>query len=95
MFTGVTQVLAKVVRPGMKPVWTLTLRTHEVNGGVGIEIKNVLLSMSFEGALMSPIFCDGLTVIRSLWKLKADPDLYVLQNFGSQAIWIPEVGIRT
>lgn len=57
------------IEPGLLSP-TRILRIHAPNGGLGTEVKKLLLSMNFVEELTSPMFSDGLINIRSKWKLK-------------------------
>lgn len=85
----------KVEEPGMKPVWMLTLRILDPNGGVGIETKRLLSLMNFEEVLTFPTFYGGLTAIRSLWRGKEVRLPSSLPEYGSLLTLIPDHGIQT
>lgn len=79
--SGVPPALVNLAEPGMKPDWTLTLRTLEPSSGVDIRyiltyvrVNNVLSLTNFEAELISLIFYDGLTGIRFVWKSKVPLD---------------------
>lgn len=69
-FSGVELALESREEPGMKRVWTLTLRIRTPNFGMVTDLIDMLLSMNLEEASQSAICFDGWTDIRSSWKSK-------------------------
>lgn len=69
-YFGVELGLGSRVGHGKKQESRLTLRTRKRNSGAVIKVIVTLLWMNFEEESVSPIYLDGSTATRSLWRLK-------------------------
>jgi len=76
----------KVVAHGLKPEWKLIVKTQEQNSGVVTVLKNMLLSTNFVEVSTLLTSSAGLIVIQSVWRSKAQVDLFVQQRYGSPVI---------
>lgn len=86
--------LESLNEPGKKLVQVLTLKIHERNGGTGIKVRKMLLSMSFAELSMSHIYLDGLTVTQCVWKEKDLQWPCERLPFGLHPILHPLAGIQ-
>jgi len=68
--SGAEAKLASLDVLGKKPVWTLTLNAQEVNFGMVIKARKMLLLMNFEEVLTCHTSYDGVTGILAEWRLK-------------------------
>jgi len=84
--------LENLVVHGTKQRYLLTLKIQDPNSGMGIVIKDMLLSMSFEEVSIFPICLDGWIDIQSGWRSKAQACPCVLKSFGSRAMFIQQNG---
>lgn len=56
---GAEVELVSQERPGKEPVWRVILKTQEQSSGVGIQVKQMLLSMNLEEASIYPTCLGG------------------------------------
>lgn len=92
-YTGGQLELEKLTKLGKKGALKLTLKIPTPSGGTDIAVKKMLSLMNFEEELISVIYLDGSTDIRSSWSVKAEPCPLTLPTSGSQVMSIPEAGI--
>lgn len=92
---GATLVLERLEEPGKKQEWKLSLKTPTLNGGTVTETRNTLLSMNLKEKLHSVTFPDGLIVIRTIWRLKEEPQPTSSVESGSPRMWIRDCGTPT
>ena len=89
----VQQEPVRVVELGTRQEWMLIVRIPEVNFGVAIRVRRMLLSTNFEEVSMLPTYCDGLTVTLYEWRLKGHPYHLLPPGFGSHQILNLATGI--
>lgn len=82
LFTGVVLGPVSHGERGKNAAWMLTLKIPGQSGGTDIVVNRTLSSMNFGVLLTYPIYYDGSTDILSVWKSKAEPDLYLPLSFG-------------
>jgi len=93
MFFTEQLVQESLVGPGKKPLLVLTAKTHAPNGGTDIVVRRMLSSMSSEELSTSPTFCDGSTVIRSVWSARDQRSPWPHVPSGLLRTWLQETGI--
>lgn len=85
-------ILILVSEPGMKQVFTLTVKIRDPSGGMDTAIRSMLLSMNFVARSISPIYYDGWTGTRSVWSTKGDHAHFSRSQSGSLAIYRQIIG---
>jgi hypothetical protein len=90
---GAQQEQVRVVELGTRQEWMLIVRIPEVNFGVAIRVRRMLLSTNFEEVSMLPTYCDGLTVTLYEWRSKGHPYHLLPPGYGSHQILNLATGI--
>lgn len=93
MFITEEPELAKAGEHGTKPVWKLTLKTHEPNGSMGIKAKRTLLSMNFAELLTLRTYLDGSIGTLCVLSAKDPQSPCALPSGGSLVTWLQNNGI--
>lgn len=75
--------VGSLIGRGMKRESKLILKTHGRSGGLVTKVKSMLSLMNFEELSTFPISSDGLTIIRSMWRLKAHVHRFLQTGSGS------------
>jgi len=93
-FSGGKLVLVRREEPGKMLAYLATLKIPEPSFGMVTEAKTMLLSMSFAEQSTSATYCDGVTVIRSLWRLKETASLSQQRILHSHPTYTPDYGFQ-
>lgn len=73
MFFGDELVLENLNVPGLREVFSLTLKIREPNFGTDIQVRQLLLSMNFVEVSTLDTYSGGSIVIQSLWRSRDLP----------------------
>lgn len=93
--SGVQLEQESLVGLGVKPEWTLTVKIRCPSFGADTELRDMLLSMSFEEESRSVMYFGGSIDILSTWKLKDQVFHCLPKKFGSLQTCILDNGIQS
>lgn len=95
LYSGALLQQANLDGLGMKRAYSLTLKVHLPSFGADTEVKTMLFWMNFEETSQSPIYSDGSTGTRSIWRIKEQESAAPLRKSGSRPISTRGVGTQT